>query len=158
MYVNIHFSQHHLWRDCYFSHWIVLEFLSNINWPQIYGFIAELSILCLCSMCLSYAITMIIILLWPCSKFWNLSFNSLKLVLFSRPFWLFGAPRNFTWIWGPVFQFMLKRFWDFDRACFESKDHTGESWHFTNMESFNPQTWDIFQFFKVFFSSLSNVF
>ena len=87
-----------------------------------------------------------------------LTFNSFKLVLFSRPFWLFGAPRNSARIRGPVFQFMLQRSWDFDKACIESEDHIGESWHFSNMQLFNPQTWDIFQFFKVFFSFFEQCF
>lgn len=71
LHVNIHLSQHHLWRDCYFPHWIVLELVKYQLATDIFGFIAGFSILCLCFMCLAYAITMIIILLWPCSKFWN---------------------------------------------------------------------------------------
>ena len=63
--MNIHLSQHHLWRDCYFPHWIVLELVKYQLATDIFGFIAGFSILCLCFMCLSYAITMIIILLWP---------------------------------------------------------------------------------------------
>ena len=41
--IAVQFTQHYLLKRLSFLHYIFLPFLSQINWPWVHGFIAELS-------------------------------------------------------------------------------------------------------------------
>ena len=45
LHVAVQCCQHHLWKRLSFLHWIFLPSYSEINWPQMHGFISKLSIL-----------------------------------------------------------------------------------------------------------------
>ena len=53
---------------------------------------------------------------------------------------------------GIFFYFCEKCQWNFDRDCIESIDDFGQYGHFNNINSYNPQTQDIFPFVYVFFN------
>ena len=52
-HVDIQLSLYHLFKKLFFPHWIILDLLLKIKWPQMLGFISWFSVLFHWSICLS---------------------------------------------------------------------------------------------------------